>query len=151
MTAAAQDITAVEPSAEELVLWGSKILLSAVELGVFEALDHGPLDGEALRQRLGLHPHNATDFFDALVGLGVLDCDGQRYRNTVQADAFLAPGKPSYVGGSLERGNHGPHPFWGSLTEGLRAGRPREELEHGGECFSELTRAPYRLRELLGV
>src|SRR5262249_26512378 len=47
--------------------WGSKAVLSAVELGLFTALAPGPLDGEALRERLGLHPRGARDFFDALV------------------------------------------------------------------------------------
>jgi hypothetical protein len=37
--------------------WGSKTLLSAVELGVSsEVAAAGSLDGEALRERLGLHP-----------------------------------------------------------------------------------------------
>ena len=46
--------------------WGSKTLLSAVELGVFTELSAGPLDGETLARRLGLHPRSARDFFDAL-------------------------------------------------------------------------------------
>src|SRR5215211_4212714 len=50
--------------------WGSKTLLSAVELEVFSKLAKGPLDGETLRARLGLHPRGARDFFDALVALG---------------------------------------------------------------------------------
>lgn len=53
-----------------MAFWGSKTLLSAVELGVFTALAGQPLTGEALRKRLGLHPRSARDFFDALVALG---------------------------------------------------------------------------------
>jgi hypothetical protein len=45
--------------------WGSKTLLSAVELGVFSELaGAGALDAEALRERLGLHPRGARDFKD---------------------------------------------------------------------------------------
>ena len=33
----------------------------------------GPLDAEELRERLGLHPRGARDFFDALVALGMLE------------------------------------------------------------------------------
>ena len=36
--------------------WGAKTLLSAVELGVFSELAKGTQDGEALRERLNLHP-----------------------------------------------------------------------------------------------
>jgi hypothetical protein len=42
--------------------WGSRTLLSAVELGLFTELATGPLDAEALRQRLGLHPRSSRDF-----------------------------------------------------------------------------------------
>ena len=37
-----------------LGFWGSKVLLSAVELGLFAVLCGGPLDAEELRTRLGL-------------------------------------------------------------------------------------------------
>ena len=40
-----------------LGFWGSKTLLSAVELGLFAVISKsGPLDAEELRERLGLHP-----------------------------------------------------------------------------------------------
>ncbi len=38
-----------------LGFWGSKTLLSAVELGLFTELARGPLDGRELGERLGLH------------------------------------------------------------------------------------------------
>ena len=36
--------------------WPSKVLLSAVKLGVFIPLMQEPLTGEQLQQKLGLHP-----------------------------------------------------------------------------------------------
>ena len=45
--------------------WGSKTLLSAVELGLFTALAKRQLDAKSLTQRLGLHPRSARDFFDS--------------------------------------------------------------------------------------
>src|SRR3954471_506119 len=69
--------------------WGSKTLLSAVELGVFSALAQEPLDAETLRQRLGLHPRSPRDFFDALVALGLLQREGERYQNTPETDLYL--------------------------------------------------------------
>ena len=35
--------------------WASKTLMSAVELGIFDALAGGPLDAKALRLRVGVH------------------------------------------------------------------------------------------------
>ncbi len=50
-----------------LAFWGSKALLSAVELGLFTRLAHGPLTGETLTAKLGLQPRGTTDWLDALV------------------------------------------------------------------------------------
>ena len=59
-----------------LGFWGSKTLLSAVELRLFGTLSQaGPLTAEQLREQLGLHPRGARDFFDALVALGMLERD----------------------------------------------------------------------------
>lgn len=59
--------------------WGSKTLLSAVELGLFTELAKGSLDAATLAERLQLHPRSARDFFDALVALGMLNRTGTRY------------------------------------------------------------------------
>jgi hypothetical protein len=121
-----------------LAFWGSKTLLSAVELGVFRELaDAGALDGEGLRERLGLHPRSARDFFDALVALGMLERADGRYSNSPATELFLDPAKPSYVGGILEMANARLYGFWGSLTEGLRTGALQNEAKGGGENFFE--------------
>ena len=129
--------------------WGSKTLLSAIELGVFSELAGGPLDADALRARLGLHPRGARDFFDALVALSMLERVGEHYANTTETDRFLDSAKPSYVGGILEMANARLYPFWGSLTEGLRTGQPQNEAKTGGDFFGVLYRDPARLRQFL--
>jgi len=121
-----------------LGFWGSKALLSAVELGLFSELAAaGPLEGDALRERLGLHERSATDFLDALVALGMLEREDGRYSNTPATEVFLDRAKPSYVGGILEMANARLYPFWGSLTEGLRTGELQNEAKGGGENFFE--------------
>jgi O-methyltransferase/methyltransferase family protein len=128
--------------------WGSKTLLSAVELGVFSELaSAGGLDGEALRERLDLHPRSATDFFDALVALGMLEREDGRYANTPATEQFLDRAKPSYLGGILEMANTRLYGFWGSLTEGLRTGVPQNEAKGGGNFFDALYADPERLAQ----
>ena len=130
--------------------WGAKVLLSAVELGVFSTLAQGPLDGETLRARLGIHPRSARDFFDALVALGMLGRDRDRYANTPETDLFLDRAKPSYMGGLLEMLNFRLYGFWGSLTEALRTGQPQNESKFGGgNLFDALYSDPARLRLFL--
>jgi hypothetical protein len=126
--------------------WSSKALLSAVELKLFGLLSEaGPLDAEELRERLGLHPRGARDFFDALVALGMLDRTDGRYENTPQTDLFLDPAKPTYVGGVLEMSSVRLYGFWGSLTEALQTGLPQSEAKTGGEFFENLYADPEKL------
>lgn len=129
--------------------WGSKALLSAVELGVFTVLARGPLDAETLRLQLGLHPRSARDFFDALVALGMLRRSGGRYANTPETALFLDRNKSSYVGGILEMANARLYRFWGSLTEGLRTGQPQNEAKTGEDFFGTLYADPQRLEGFL--
>ncbi len=127
--------------------WASKTLLSAVELGVFSELSAGgPLGASELRDRLGLHPRSALDFFDALVALGMLEREDGLYRNTPATDAFLDREKPSYIGGMLEMANARLFGFWNSLTEGLRTGAPQNEAKSGGDLFDVLYGDPEKLR-----
>ncbi|TMK54175.1 MAG: methyltransferase, partial [Actinobacteria bacterium] len=117
-----------------LAFWGSKTLLSAVELGLFTHLAKGPCDAKTVAMELELHPKSVRDFLDALVSLGMLERAGDEYRNSAATDLFLDRNKPSYVGGILEMANARLYPFWGSLTEALRTGLPQNEAK-GGENF----------------
>ena len=135
-----------------LGFWGSKTLLSAVEIGLFTELAKGSLDFETLSERLMLHPRSARDFLDALVALSMLKRDGDRYSNTAETDFFLDRAKPSYVGGILEMANARLYPFWGSLTEGLRTGQPQNEAKGGGEnFFAAIYADPGRLEGFLNA
>ena len=129
--------------------WGSKTLLSAIELGLFTQLAKGPLDVAALTKRLQLHPRSARDFFDALVALGMLKRFGSRYANTTETAQFLDRAKPTYVGGILEMCNARLYRFWGSLTEGLRTGKAQNEVKTGEDFFGTLYADPQRLEGFL--
>jgi hypothetical protein len=135
-----------------LGFWGSKTLLSAIELGVFTELAKSPLGTQELTARLQLHSRSARDFFDALVALGILERENDVYRNTQATDLFLDRNKPSYLGGMLEMANERLYPFWGSLTEGLRTGLPQNEVKTGGAgLFEAIYGNPDRLRLFLGA
>lgn len=135
-----------------LAFWASKTLLSAIEMGVFTELAHGPEAFATLCGRLGLHPRAARDFLDALTALGFLQRTGDTYANTPDTDFFLDRKKPSYVGGMLEMANHRLYPFWGHLTEALRTGLPQNEVKGGGPgLFETLYADPARLKQFLAA
>ncbi|MDA2935381.1 acetylserotonin O-methyltransferase [Acidobacteria bacterium AH-259-D05] len=132
-----------------LGFWGSKTLLSAIELGVFTELAKGALDLKNLTERLQLHSRGARDFFDALVALGMLKRIDGEYSNTPETDLFLDRAQPTYIGGLLEMANTRLYPFWGSLTEGLRTGKPQNEAKEGGDLFEAIYSDPAGLKEFL--
>jgi hypothetical protein len=132
-----------------LAFWGSKTLLSAVELGLFTELGRGPRRAEVLIGSLGLHGRGARDFLDALVALGVLKRDGDVYANTPVTGLFLDRSKPSYIGGLLEMANARLYPFWGGLTTALRTGEPQNELQQGENFFAKVYADPQRLAGFL--
>ena len=131
--------------------WGSKTLLSAVELGLFTELAKGPLTLEEARARFGLHERGARDFLDALTALGMLNRDQGRYSNTPATDLYLDRAKPTYVGGMLEMSSARLFRFWGNLTEGLKTGLPQNEAKHGGDLFGTLYSDPQRLEQFLSA
>jgi len=132
-----------------LGFWGSKALLSAVELGVFTVLAERPLTSKQLMSRLGLQARGTVDWLDALVSLGLLARSGDEYANSTNAELFLDRNNPSYVGGILEMANARLYSFWGSLTDALRTGQPQNEAKMGEDFFAALYQDRDRLRQFM--
>src|SRR5947199_6122847 len=86
--------------------WNAKVLLSAVELGLFGKLEGKKLTSAELGASLKLHPRGTSDFFDALVAMKFLNRDGDgpeaRYSNTPAGAVYRVPSSPRYIGGILE-------------------------------------------------
>jgi hypothetical protein len=132
-----------------MAFWGSKALLSAVELGVFTSLADGPRTAEQLIAELELQRRGTIDWLDALVSLGMLERNGDEYANASATDLFLDRNKPSYIGGILEMANARLYPFWGSLSEALRTGNPQNEATVGEDFFAALYEDPARLEQFM--
>ncbi|OBI56073.1 methyltransferase [Mycobacterium sp. E796] len=131
--------------------WSSRLILSAVESGVFTELGNGPASEQELADALGWHPRAAVTALDALVAAGLLRRDrAGRYANTIRSAMFLDRTKPSYVGGLMELSSKRLYGLWSSLDDLLRTGRPGAEEERGdNEFFSMLHRDPLALKGFL--
>ena len=136
--------------------WGSKVLLTAVEVGLFTTLGSRHLTGEELGRALRFHPRANPDFFDALVAMKFLDRDGDglqsKYFNTPEGVLFLDATSPRYIGGILVMLNARLFKFWNDLPEALRTGRPQNEIKHGQKgMFEELYSNLPRLEQFMGA
>jgi predicted O-methyltransferase YrrM len=136
--------------------WHSKVLLTAVEMGLFTKLAGQHLTGAALGGELKLHPRAIADFFDALVAMKFLDRDGDgpeaKYFNTPEGALFLDEASPRYIGGILVMLNARLFKFWHDLPEALRTGKPQNETKHGQKgVFEELYSDQSRLEQFMGA
>jgi hypothetical protein len=136
--------------------WHSKVLLTAVEFGVFTKLADRRLTGVELGGELRLHPRANADFFDALVAMKFLgregDGPGGRYFNTPEGALFLDEKSPRYIGGILIMLNARLFKFWNDLPEALRTGRPQNEVKHGQKgVFEELYADLPKLEQFMGA
>lgn len=119
----------------------SCVLFTASDLGVFNRLAKHP-DGRAedIAAALELDPRGARLLLDACAALGLTEKHGDRYRNSPEAQTFLASGSPADLSGAI-RYNRDVYAAWGNLRQLVRTGRPVERPEtHLGDD-AERTRA----------
>src|SRR5262249_33285104 len=136
----------------------SKVLLSAVRLGLFTFLGDGMKRTGEIREYLGLQTstRHVCDWLDALVSLGFL-CreglmEGATYANAPAMAAFVDRNKNSYMGGLLEMVNRRLYRFWGTLEEGLLTGSPQNGSKDGNmHFFEQLYENPEALREFVAA
>ncbi|RDH78089.1 methyltransferase [Mycolicibacterium moriokaense] len=129
----------------------SKVLLSAVGMGLFTELGADAMTADGIAGRLGLLARPARDFLDTLVSVDLLARDGDgpdaRYRNTPETAHFLDEASPAYQGGLLDIWENRNYRFWADLTEALKTGKAQSEVKHSGRPFFETMYADPRKLE----
>lgn len=105
--------------------WGFKTLAAGVELGLFEQLaDGGGMTRKDAACQLEIQDRPAGIFLAACASLGLLVKDGEVYRNSPLAQAFLVPGRPNYFGGFVTFVDKREYLPWYRVIEALRGNRP---------------------------
>lgn len=112
----------------------SKALFSALELGVFDALEKGPATAEELAARLGLPERSTRVLLVALWGEQLVERTDGQYRNHPAASAFLVSGSPRYMG-SLATHQNTHFMKFAHLTDALRENKPVQLGENYSVAF----------------
>ena len=102
--------------------WETKILLTAVRLDLFSALDGKPKTPQEVASRIGAHEPTLTLLLNALVAMLLLMKTEDGYRNTTVSGKHLVRHSAHYIGHLLllhdaEWNN------WGKLEETIRSGK----------------------------
>lgn len=129
----------------------SKVLQSAVEIGLFAMLANGPATAEAIAGKLGLRASLTPTYLDALVSLQLLKKQDGRYTNSEAATAFLLPASPTYLGATMLQHSRMHYHNWARLAGTLQADEPpRETRAHeSGAAFPDHYADAGRARKLM--
>ena len=104
--------------------WASQALFVAVRLDVFGHLEReGPSTAPEVTFSLNTDLEATRRLLDALTGLDLLHKDGEDYRNTPLAAAFLVPEKEGYLGHAVHHAEN-LWPYWGELHQAVQTGKP---------------------------
>ncbi|MGK9462305.1 MULTISPECIES: methyltransferase [unclassified Streptomyces] len=112
--------------------WQTRMLITATESDLFTQLSGTSATAAELSERLGYVMPGAGDFFLALAGLGLLESQDGRYRNSPAAERFLVRGRPEFIGGYLQFCDRELNPAWDGLGQSLRTGKPHNAAAVAG-------------------
>lgn len=139
-----------------LGFWASKVLLTAVNAGLFTHLAKKPLSLKEIKKLFNWNcsDRHASDFLDTLYALKLLVREGigetAIYSNTVDTDFFLDKQKPGYIGGILEMANNRLFRFWANLDDAMKTGKLQNEAANQGEnLFEAIYKSPEKTREFV--
>lgn len=105
--------------------WSSRALLTAVEIGLFEALaTTSPRTARSVARTLGTRTPATTLLLDALVGMGILRKQDDAYAVRQAMRPYLGTGLESALG--MLRHHARLWGVWDQLTTAVREGRPPE-------------------------
>jgi SAM-dependent methyltransferase len=105
----------------------AQILLTCIDLGVFEALAGHPATAAEVATALGADARGVELLLNAASALGLLEKREGRFANAALAQTCLAPGEPGTMAASL-RLQRAFYRRWGRLADAVRSGqRPKED------------------------
>jgi SAM-dependent methyltransferase len=116
--------------------WETKILLTAVKLDLFSAVGEKGRTAAETAERIGADAQALELLMNALVAIGLLTKEDDRFANTPIAQTYLVKSDPKFVGHLLLL-HDAEWDNWGRLEEAVRTGRS-PVTRHLFETDSEL-------------
>jgi SAM-dependent methyltransferase len=120
------------------------IIEAALQHGVFDRLDQGARSVVELAAETGTSVRGLTAILNVLVGLQLLERDGDRYTLTSESAAFLVASRSGYHGMFFQHISDQLLPRWLELNEIVRTGQPVSHVnqeEEGAQFFAEFVEA----------
>src|SRR5438309_12060882 len=106
------DITPIPLMQLATAFWGFKTLATAVDMDLFTHLSSSPMSASELARWFNIEERPAEMLLTGCAGLGLLEKQDGRYRNTPLADTFLARSARYYFGGFVTMLNRRLYSGW---------------------------------------
>jgi acetylserotonin N-methyltransferase len=129
----------------------SKVMFTAVSMGVFDILAAGSADLDTLAHRLHAQPGSLARLLDACAGLGFLRKQDGRYANQPVADVYLTTGSPHTLTGYIKYSDDVLYLLWQHLDDAVREGshRWRQTFDFDGPIFDHFFRSEESVRTFM--
>ena len=130
----------------------SKVMFTAVCLGIFDRLEEEPRTGDALAAQLNLNPSALKRLLNGCFGLKLLRRDGDVYHNTPAASRFLVSNSPDTLSGYIRYSDESLWVLWSHLDDAVREGANRWTQAFGSRdaLFDHYFRDDEAARSFLG-
>lgn len=102
----------------------SAVLFAASELDVFSKLSAGPKTAAEVAAACNAKPEPTRFVLDACVTVGMIERDGDKYKNSETSEFFLVRGKGAFIGDGLKYAED-LYPAWGHVADLMRTGAPQ--------------------------
>lgn len=111
----------------------SKVMFTAVSLGVFDLLDGKSANAAALAAEIRVEAEPLERLLDACAGLKLLRRNGACYKNEPVASAYLCRNSERALTGYILYSNDVLFQMWDHLEDAIREGKPRWKQAFGIE------------------
>ncbi len=119
----------------------AKHLFAASGIGLFEALAAGPTTVEEIVESTHIPPRTLQISLAAMVSLGLIEKEAERYRNSDAARAYLAGLPGPDLRPMLRFWDQISYPLWQKIEDALRTGQGQAQFgrfdEHQQRIFSD--------------
>ncbi|MGW0248515.1 methyltransferase [Nocardia goodfellowii] len=120
----------------------AQALGATAELGVADALAHGPLTADELARRLGVRPDALVRLLRPLVAEGMFTHHRDTYALTALGDPLRSDAVNSIRSGVRMFGDPRHRAMWSQLAQAVRTGTTGAESVHGAPIFEYARRQP---------
>ena len=104
--------------------WAFKTLATAVDMDLFTRLSNSPMNAPEMARWFNIEERPAEMLLTGCAGLGLLEKQDGRYRNSSLAQQFLVRSARYYFGGFVAMLNQRLYSGWDRLADAVRTNKP---------------------------